>query len=306
LNHSAATPRVTAALILVQVLFGIHYYAAKVVLLEIPPRAWAFVRVAAAALLLLPLAVAFAGRRSLPRGADLARLAGLSVFGVVINQLCFVEGLSRTTPSHSSLINCSIPVLTLVLAMLFRQERAAPRKLFSITLALAGVLALLRIDEAVWDPMTVGDLLTVVNATSFSLFLVLSRPVLARLDAFVATGLLFAFGAVVMLPVSFSSVATVDPGALSWPVLGWAVYIVLGATVLAYSLNYAALRRVESSMVALFIFLQPLLAAALDIWLLDGRWTGRLAVSGTLILAGVAMALLGGKRRPVTPVPRGA
>ena len=65
MNRPAATPRVTAALILVQILFGVHYYAAKVVLLEIPPRAWAFVRVAAAALLLLPLAVAFAGRRSL-------------------------------------------------------------------------------------------------------------------------------------------------------------------------------------------------------------------------------------------------
>jgi drug/metabolite transporter (DMT)-like permease len=287
---------VTAALVLVQVLFGVHYYAAKIVLMEVPPRAWALARVGTAALLLLPLALALAGRRAWPTGIDLARLAGLSVFGVIVNQLCFVEGLSRTTPSHSALINCSIPVLTLILALLFRHESAGWRKLASISLALIGVLALLRVDELAWDPVTLGDLLTVINATSFSLFLVLSRPVLVRLDALVATGLLFAFGAVGLLPVGAVPLAGVVPAALSPRVWVWGAYTVVGATVLAYALNYVALRRVESSMVAFFVFLQPLLAATLDIWLLGSPWTPRLSISGALIVAGVGLALAGGRR----------
>jgi len=45
-------------------------------------------------------------------------LALYALFGVVINQSCFVEGLSRTTPIHSSIINTTIPVGTLTFAVL--------------------------------------------------------------------------------------------------------------------------------------------------------------------------------------------
>ncbi len=304
---TAVTDRMPVAgmLALVQVLFGIHYYAAKIVLAEIPPLAWATIRVTAAAAFLLPIALLVAGRRAIPTRGDLLRLAGLSVLGVIINQLCFVQGLARTTLSHSALINCSIPVLTLLLALALGQERAAPRKILSIVLALGGVLALLRVDRMVWDTVTAGDLLTLVNACSFSLFLVLSRPVLARLDALMATGILFAFGSAGMLALGGAAVFRVDPAALSPAAWGWGIYTVLGATVVAYLLNYAALRRVESSMVALFIFMQPLLATSLDIWLLGGTWGLRLALASGAILTGVTLSFLAG-RRPVTPLPRGA
>ena len=87
---------VHGSLVLIQVIFGLHYFAAKIVLSEIPPALWALMRVAAAALL-LALVARLAGR-DLPRsGAVLGRLALYAIFGVVINQLCFVEGLSRTT-----------------------------------------------------------------------------------------------------------------------------------------------------------------------------------------------------------------
>ncbi|HNG93429.1 MAG TPA: hypothetical protein PLB32_11570, partial [Acidobacteriota bacterium] len=44
---------VYAALLAVQLFFGINYYASKVVLSEIPPQAWAGIRVTSAAVVLL-------------------------------------------------------------------------------------------------------------------------------------------------------------------------------------------------------------------------------------------------------------
>ena len=88
--------RVHCALVLVQFLFGVHYLAAKVVLRDIPPAFWALIRVAGAALLLL--LVALLARRAFPRSWRVTgQLALFSIFGVVLNQLCFVEGLSRTS-----------------------------------------------------------------------------------------------------------------------------------------------------------------------------------------------------------------
>lgn len=302
----APSARVVGSLLLVQALFGVHYYAAKIVLAEIPPLAWATLRVTAAAAIMLPLARLFARGRDRPLRNDRWKVAGLAVFGVLINQFCFVAGLSRTTPTHSSLIICSIPVLTLVLALALGQERVDAARLMSIAISLAGVLTLFRVDRFVWDEMTRGDLLTLVNATSFSLFLVLSRPLLRRRDPFRMTAQLFAWGALGLLPLGLPPLARLDWQTVSAATWGWAVYVVVGATVLAYALNAYALRRVDSSLVALFIYLQPLIAATLDVWLLGAEFSGRLAGAAIAIFAGVYLTVRAGRRRPVTPLPRGA
>lgn len=289
----------------VQVLFGVHYFAAKIVLAEIPPLAWAGLRVAAAALFLLPLAFLVSGHRAVPAPPDLARLAGLALLGVVINQWAFVEGLARTSITHSALINTGIPVLTLIFAVLTRQERANGGKIASIFLAMLGVLILLRVDAMVLDQTTRGDLITLINATSFSVFLVLSRPLLARLDPLMATGFLFAFGSLILLPLGAPLWLQISPSTLQPATWIWGAFVILGATVVAYTLNYMALRRVESSVVALFILMQPLLAASADVWVMGREWTLRLTAATLLIGGGVACALLAGRRRTVTPLPRG-
>lgn len=61
----------------------------------------------------------------------------------------------------------------------------------------------------------------------------------------------------------------------------------------------------ESSVVALFILLQPLLAATADVWVMGRTWTLRLSAATLLIGGGVICALLAGRRRTVTPLPRG-
>ena len=300
------TTGTVGSLLLVQALFGVHYYAVKMVVTEIPPLAWAALRVSLAAALMLSLAPWLARRDDQPRRHDGWKLAGLAVFGVVINQICFVAGLARTTPTHSSLIVCLIPVLTLATALLFRQERLDVMRLLSIVISAAGVLVLLRVDHLVWDEMARGDLLTLVNSTSFALFLVLSRPLLRRRDPFRATAILFGLGAVVMLPLGLPGLMRLDWSSVSGNVWGWSAFIVLGPTVLAYALNARALRRVESSVVALFIYFQPLLAGTLDVWLLDGKSSWRLAAAAAGIFAGVFLTIRAGRRRAVTPLPRGA
>jgi drug/metabolite transporter (DMT)-like permease len=49
-------------------------------------------------------------------------------------------------------------------------------------------------------------------------------------------------------------------------------------------------------MVAFFIFLQPLLAASLDRFVIGTPWDGRVGISALLITAGVVLALAPGRR----------
>jgi drug/metabolite transporter (DMT)-like permease len=283
---------VVAALLAVQLFFGLHYLAAKLVLEEIPPRAWAAIRISAAALILLAIA-RLAGRRLPTARADLRRLAVYALFGVVINQLCFVEGLKRTTPTHSALINTSIPVFALVFAVLAGRERISGRKLLAVAVALAGVLLVIwPFGRTAFSSQTLaGDLLTLVNSISFSLFLVISRDLLVRTDPLAATAVLMGFGALGILAVAWPALLAFDPAPVSAGTWGLAAFVIVFATVLTYVLNYWALARVPSSVVALFIYVQPVIAATLSAVLFGERPAPRVLAGALLIFTGVFLAL---------------
>jgi drug/metabolite transporter (DMT)-like permease len=58
-----------------------------------------------------------------------------------------------------------------------------------------------------------------------------------------------------------------------------------------YVLNSWALARTGASRVAVYVFLQPLIATSLAIVILNERLTARTVVAGLLILAGLAVSL---------------
>src|SRR5688572_19552330 len=95
LETSAATPQPVTALLVVQALFGSLPVIAKIVLAVLPAVALVGFRVGITALVLF--GIQFSRRRIwLQHRADYLRLAVLSLFGVVFNQLLFVGGLSLT------------------------------------------------------------------------------------------------------------------------------------------------------------------------------------------------------------------
>ena len=294
-----ANARTLAALLTVQVFFAIHYLAAKAVVSVVPPRAWAFLRVSAAAIILLALDRAW-GPRVPVRRADLARIALYALFGVVINQIAFTEGIRLTTPSHSALINTLIPVATFFFAILFRTESPSLRKTAGLLLAFGGVLVLLRVHDLAFEERWVrGDLLTLLNAWSFGLFLVLSRDVVRRYPALTVTAFAMGWGALGIGIVGLPAALRFDFGVVSagtWALMAW---IVVFATAINYVLNYYALARVESSTVALFIYLQPLLATALSCALGQETISPRFAASAALVFAGVFLVA-----RAPTETPR--
>jgi drug/metabolite transporter (DMT)-like permease len=290
-KRSGTELQVFGVLALVQVLFGIHYAVAKELLLWMEPAAWATLRIIVAALVLQ----VFVFRRGggLPRSPrEWIVVAGLALCGVVVNQICFIEGLSRTIPAHSALIMTTIPLWTVAFATLLRRERLTLRRATAIGCGLVGVWTLLRADRFHLElDLLAGDLLTLVNTAAYGLFLVVSKRYVAGLDASVATARIFAVGAVGIAVYGMDELAATDLVSLPWNFWVLAAYAILGATVIAHGLNLWALRRTASSLVALFVYLQPIVATAVDGFLL-GRWpTWRFAVAAVLVFLGVGLGL---------------
>jgi drug/metabolite transporter (DMT)-like permease len=280
------------ALLLVQLFFATLPIAVKVALRDLSPPALALLRVGGAAALFALLHRATV-RERIRSGGDYLRLALYSLFGVVANQLLYITALTLTTATAAQTLVAAGPALTLLVAILLRKERATAAKWTGI--AVAGSGALMLVGLGFHEGSALGNLLALLNVTAYSIYLVISRAILARYHALTVITWVFVFGVVGMLPWGTSAVIAEvgTAGAATWGALAW---IVLVPTVGAYYLNLWALGRAEASLVATFVYLQPVLTAALAVPLLGERPSVRMIPAALLIFAGVAVALRGGRR----------
>jgi drug/metabolite transporter (DMT)-like permease len=239
-------------------------------------------RVAGGAVALGGLAGLVHGARALPRRSDLLRFAACGVLGVALNQGLFLVGLSRSTPLNAGLVMSLIPVFTFALAALVKLERSSAGRAFGIGLALAGVLPLVFQDGlGTLGRYGAGNLLMVANALSYSLYLVLAKPLTGRYPALVVIAWSYFF--------SLPALAYFIPGQRVVPEAGataawWSLaYIVVFPTVLAYLLNVFALARLRASTTAIYVYFQPLVAGVAS-WMVFGE-----RPSGTILLAAGAL-----------------
>lgn len=291
------TLRVILVLALVNILFGIGYPFVKTIFRYLEPSAWVYIRVFLSTILLI-IVIAFS-RSGISRYLfSLKKIGWLilaSVLGIVINQLCFVEGLYRTIPAHASIINATIPLQTLLYARIFIGEKLTTMKLGGIAVSMAGVLYLLGFDKlGQFNPFLKGDGLVFINTIAYSLFLIIARKKLLDIPPTLALTVISFFGVFGLgyyagwdIPVE---------KILHFPPKIWLfmAYIIIFSGVITYILNLWALKRVESSYAALFIYFQPLVAATLSYFMLGDVPGARFYISGVLIFAGI---LLGSVRR---------
>ncbi|MCP4571368.1 MAG: DMT family transporter [bacterium] len=289
MSTTATSPaRVRTALLVVQFLFGVNYLVSKGIVTALDPAAWAVIR-STSALAILAV-VALIGRRRLPPLRDVALLAVAGIFGVTLNQGLFLEGLARTTVSRSALICAQIPTFVLLFSLVARQERLTVRKTLGFLAGLGGVAVLLEADRFSLDARWLaGDLLTLANAASYALFVVIGRKVMARNDPLAATTVVFFFGALGLAAYGGPAVMDVAPGDLDGRLLAAMAFAVLGATVATYFLNMWAIKRATATRVALFIFLQPVVASLLGVVFRDEQVTPRFVVATLLVFAALAL-----------------
>lgn len=291
--RSTGSWRVHPALALVQCVFATLPIASKLILPVVEPLAIATLRITGSAVAFASLKWLLGGERVTNR-ADLAKLAVLAFLGAVFNQVLFLIGVSRTTAMHANILITTIPVFTLGVALLLGRERASPAKLGGIVLAGAGAVYLVAGRGSPGEGASVfGDGLIAINTLSYACYLVLSKDLLRRYDPLTVVTYMFLFGSLMVLPVGIPSLLRTDAAALTPRTLLVLLYIVAFPSFLAYLLSIWALQRTTSSLVAMYVYLQPVLTAYLAPLLLKEQVTTRAGMAAVFIFAGLALATWG-------------
>jgi len=216
---------------------------------------------------------------------------------VVLNQLLFLEGVKRTTAINTNIMVTTVPAFTLAIALVLGRERASWTKLGGIVLAATGAIYLIGPDRIRLDPTTAfGNALIACNTCSYAAYLVLSKRLLERYHPVTVVTHVFLFGAVLILPVGLVALRDVDLFLIPGRALLGLGYIVLFSSVLAYYLSIWALQHTASILVAMYVYLQPVMTAVGAPLVLGERLTARSGLAAAIIFGGLALATWGEQR----------
>ncbi len=275
------------ALIAVQLSFGSLPVVGKAVLTVIPAVALVGFRIGITAFILF-LFQRLRGNLRLEHRGDYWRLALLSVFGVTVNQLLFVGGLSLTKASNTSLLAVTIPIFTLSIGAFLGVERLRSLKIAGIVLAAIGVILLIDPRNASFSSQTtLGDVMIILNSLSYAIYVATSKDILLRNGAMKSLTWIFLFSAMICVPLGLYSLSSID--IISVEPLIWALvlYAAVIATAVPYLSTAWALARVNPSTVAVFVYLQPVIGFLMAVVFLGERVSVNFIAAAALIFAGV-------------------
>jgi drug/metabolite transporter (DMT)-like permease len=277
---------------LLSILWGGSFFFNGVVLKELPPLTVVLLRVAIAALMLLPLLHAY--RIPLPKGVP-----GWKPFfaiGLLNNVLPFsliVIGQTYVSSGLASILNATTPLFTIVVMAVAGEEKLSARRVAGLVAGLAGVIVLHGGGLAFEAGQGIGILLCLAAAFSYGLSALLARRILANSPPLgTATFQLLASAAMMtivagvfdrpwQLPV---------PSAATWlAVIGLAAL----STALAYIVFFQILRRSGATNVMLVTLLIPVTAILLGYFALAEEVSQR-EIIGALVI-GSALLLIDGR-----------
>lgn len=288
-------------LVIMAAMFGGTWVAGRWAVEELPVFVVAELRFGMAAVLLGAWAVAARRRLSPIRRADLPLIAGLGLTGVAGYNWLFLTGLTLAPATDGSiLVPGTIPILTMILAVVLLAERIGRRAVLGMAVAIGGLLVVIGFGRHTGSTRLSGDLLFLGSAGFWASYNILVRVAGRRFDAISATLYAMVAGALFLLPLALLQGSLAELEAISpraWASIG---YLMVFGSILAFVFLQIGVARIGAARASAFTLLVPLFGVALSIAFLGERPTLLAMAGGVVVLAGLWLIQTD---RATTPAP---
>ncbi|HTA83734.1 MAG TPA: DMT family transporter [Bacteroidia bacterium] len=285
------------ALLGVNAIYGANFTIVKAVVPEhIQPFALVVIR-ATCSMLLFWLSSLFLPKEKIER-KDYIKLLLLGVFGVALNQLLFIKGLAMSTPINGAIIMIFNPIIVMLLEVIFFKEKTPFIRVAGILVGITGALVLLlgRRDAATASASFTGDMLILVNCISWAIYMVMVKPLMLKYKTVTVVKWVFSFGAFYVLPFGWSQLQAFDFRSISLNSWMCIAYVVIASTYIAYYLNTYALAELSPSIASTYIYLQPVIAAAIAVYYGQDKINVMKVLSAIFIIVGIYLVGLSRKK----------
>lgn len=223
---------------------------------------------------------------------DLKKIMVLSLFGVSINQSLFIKGMSLTSPISGAIIMITSPLIVLIIGNLILKEKITWQRISGILIGLGGAALLILTSTLASSKQdnALGDLFIFINALSWGTFLVLVKPLMAKYHTVTVLKWVFLFGCFILIPLGWGGMTDVVWSSLTDRTWFDILFVVVAVTFIAYLMNIYSLKILSPTVVSAYIYLQPVFAAAIALYLGKDELSWQKIVSALLIFAGVILA----------------
>jgi drug/metabolite transporter (DMT)-like permease len=284
--NRAQGPRWLFDFVLLAALWGASFLFMRLAVVEFGAFATAFLRVAIAALFLLPILLWRGQWATLRRHAKAILLIGVLNSGLPF--ACYAYALQSITTGLSAILNATVPLFGALIAWLWLKDRPGGSRMLGLAIGFAGV-ALLAWDKASFKPGGTGwAVLACLLATlCYGLSANLAKRHLGGIPSLVtATG--SQIGATLGLAL---------PALWLWPAAApgphaWLALLVVGTacTGVAYILFFRLIENIGPARSLAVTFLVPLFAVFYGALFLDEAVTPWMMVCGAVIICGTALS----------------
>ena len=285
------------ALFAVNLIYALNYSIAKDVMPDyIGPSGFILLRVIGGSFLFFLTYIFFIKEKV--NLSDIVRLIFCGLFGVAINQLFFFEGLNLTTPINAAIIMTVSPILVIVFSAIIIKEKITIRKIFGIFLGLTGAATLILKSGAISlnNDYFIGNFLVFVNATSYSIYLVIVKGLMTKYNPITVMFYVFSFGLIFVFPFGISELSNVSLEIFTLEIFLKVGFVVICTTFLAYLFNAFALKSLNPSVVSIYIYLQPVLATVIAIILKSDSLDLVKIISSAFIFSAVFLVSMPSKK----------
>jgi drug/metabolite transporter (DMT)-like permease len=255
------------SLLIAYIIFGFNTPIAKEVLMdgEVSAVALTFYRFAGAALLFW-IASLFTKKEHVNL-RDLFMLFLASLFGIQINQMSFVIGLSSTSPIDASVITTIAPILTMLLAAFFLKEPITWKKAIGVFIGASGALLLIlnsNTTERGGSSVT-GNLLCILSSISFALYLTAFKKLILKYSPVTIMKWMFLFSTICCFPFCWGDVSQINYAELPVDMYLKIIYVVALATFVSYLLIPVGQKFLRPTIVSMYNYLQPIVSSLLAV-----------------------------------------
>jgi drug/metabolite transporter (DMT)-like permease len=270
-------------LVTMSFIWGINFSIVKGALADFSPLSFNAIRFGTASLILLSLL--WIRERSLSiRSKDVGFFIMLALIGNTAYQLFFINGIALTTATNSALILATTPVFIVLFGAVLRVERITSRIVQGMIILGSGR------PLTITDQSLIGDLLIVANPICWSIYTVLSKPLLKQYSPLRLTAVTMAIGTVPLVLVSIPSLSTENWLAISTDAWLGLAFSACFAIAIGYVLWYIGVSRIGSARTALYDNLVTVFAVASAWILLSESMTAIQIVGAVLVFVSLYVA----------------
>lgn len=286
MRHSPQT-----GMLLLVVFWAGNFTAAKVAFTQLDPLAFTAIRFALGAVVLWGVVRILEGPTRLPRGAFWP-LVVLGVIGNTLYQYCFVEGLSRTSATKSSLILAGMPAMVTLAAWLFRIERVTVTQRVAVVIATIGVVAVILGHGGTFHSgFGRGEWLLIGADVLWAAFTLLLRQWALPMSPMNLTAWTIYTGTPGLVLIGIPALLHTNWHLVSWAGWGGVLYSALLSLVVSYVLWNRGVAVLGAARTAVYNTAVPLVATVIAVIGLGERPGVAHVIGGLLIIGGVILTV---------------